>query len=156
NAGNKSLQDYVTSLTPQPTDTQRTQDVILGRLSELTGANTGKTQYQVEQENKYGLPEFQKQLADLNSQIQTGMAEFNKLDADRVQQIAALDNQGFTSSAYFGQQKQIERQSALLKTAKAAELGLLQARSAGINGQIQTAQQLASRAVDLKYSPIED
>lgn len=151
-----TINDTIKSLTPAPTQADQAQNSLLDSIASLTGKDTGKQSYQIQQENQFGLPDSLKQLTDVNGQIQSGMAELNKMTADAEAAKNALPTAGITSGVYFGQQAQIDRQNASLRASKAAEIGLLQARAAGLNGNIQTAQSLATRAVDMKYAPIED
>lgn len=154
--GAGGIQDYIKSITPELTQNDITQQSYLNRLAELKGQNTGKTAYQIQQENLQGVPDLQKNLAGINSQIQVGLAELNKQDADLAKAFVNAEGQAIPIGEIQGQQRQAVKTAAVLKTAKAAEVGLLQARALGLTGQIDTAQKIASRAVDLKYKPIED
>jgi len=154
--GAKNLDSFLSSLNAAQTPVDKTQQDILNSITSLTSQNTGREGYQIQKENEFGLPTYQKELSDLSSQIQLGMAELSKMSADAERAKSDLETRGVPSSVYFGQQAQIDRQNASLRASKASEIGLLQAMAAGKNGQIQTALSLASRATDLKYRPIED
>lgn len=151
----KSLQDYIKELAPVQSETSKTQDSLIKDLLSLAPQATGKQQYQIQQENQAGLPVLQKQLSDTNSLLQTQLAELTQLDTDL--QKSLLDTEGKPqqlSSVVGTQQAFLQRQNAALKASKASEANLTATRAAALSGQIQTAQQLATRATELKYQPI--
>jgi hypothetical protein len=80
-------------------------------------------------------------LAEINNQILTRMAEYEKLNQ-------SVEGTGMGIGNVLAQQGQIKKMAA-------SELGLLQARALGLQGNIQAAQQAVDRAIDLKYSVYE-
>lgn len=154
---NKTLANYIKQATPAPTTTETSIQDILNSYVETTKANTGREAYQIEQQNALKVPEFQTQIADLNTQIQTGLADLNKMDVESLKAQEALQNQPMVSKAVVSAQTSgLQRTQALERAAKSSEIALLQARQLGLNGQLQTALSLADKAVELKYKPIED
>lgn len=142
NTTTKTLADYIKELTPPKTDTQIQADSLSSDISKLLGQDTGKVQAQSDAEAAAGVNDLKKSLTDINSQILTKSAQY---DATSTK----LEGQSIPMSLIIGQQAQVQK-------AKASEIGLLQARALGLQGQIQFAQETANKAVDLKYSVIED
>lgn len=156
-SANKIYQDYVSQFTPQQTELDNTYADLLKSFSTLTAQNTGRQQYQLDQENQLGVPQFKQQIADLNSQILTGLAEQKKQFADYQAANQALENGPQQLASVVGtKQQELMKTFSTEQAAKSADLGLLQARQHALGGQLNTAIDLASRAVDLKYQPIED
>jgi hypothetical protein len=156
-AGTKSLNEYIASITPEPTAADKFNQSILDSLVGATAANTGKQAYQITQENNAGLPEFKTQMAQTKGEIAQRTAEFNAIDTQNLASRQAIDNEGgLTRSAYSGKLTQLDKNTAIAKATKASELTMLYAKQTALNGNIANAQAMASRAVDLKYQPIED
>lgn len=88
-----------------------------------------------------GVPEMQKNLADLMTQISAKNAQFER---------ASVDNTGrpVMSSMIGGQEGLIRRQ-------QAAEVGALTSMAQAVQGNIATAQQTALDTVTMEFQPIE-
>jgi len=157
-ASQKSLQDYIASITPAPTATDTANQTILDRISSLTETGAGKSQALAQEKINAGLPEFQKQLQDLNNQILTGNADYTRQLAENDVQQNALGGNGVAEQASVLEAQRYgltQAQNSKLAL-KAANLGLLSARAQAAAGNIQTALSIAQNAVDAKYAPIED
>lgn len=139
-----SISQYYQTLTAPEiiTPEEKTQDATISRIEELLGQRIGKSEALAQEENRLKIPELATQYADLNSQIMTKMAEYER-------DLANLKTKPMSSSAFASYEQN-------LRAAKASEIGLLQARALGIQGQYETAKSLAQRAVDVKYAPIEE
>lgn len=144
----KSLQDYIKELTPPNTDTQNTADKLTSDISTLLGQDTGKDQAQADAEKAAGADVLKKQLVDLNAQILSRSAEYDATNTN-LENPNNPQQLGIPMNAIIGQQAQVQK-------AKASEIGLLQARALGLQGQVQFAIDTATKAVDLKYAVIED
>lgn len=155
-AGQKSLTDYINSITPPTTALDTQNQAVLDSIANLTGQGTGKNQALAQAKIDQGVPDLNKQLSELNGQITIGNSEYSKMIQDAEAVKASLPTAGITSSTYFGQQAQIDRQNASLRASKAAEIGMLAARAQAVSGNITTALSIAQNAVDAKYGPIED
>jgi hypothetical protein len=131
----------------QPTETQNTFNDLVKSLSGDTSL-TGRGEAQLSAEQSAGLPDFYKNLADVNSQITTRTAEYNKMLADMEVGVRGSGNTDIRSSLLYGQQGAVNRQGA-------AEIGLLEARALGLQGKISAAQTAVNRAVDLMYQDRE-
>src|SRR5436305_1529348 len=60
-ANAKTIDSTIASLTPAPTQADQTNQSILDSIASLTGQNTGKSAYQIQQENQNGLPDAARQ-----------------------------------------------------------------------------------------------
>lgn len=138
---NTSIADLMKQLTPPETEADRAQQNLLNQMSSLVGQQAQKAADQLTAEQSAGLPQLRQQFADLNNQILTKTAEYNALQVEN-------QNKPITMNSIIGNERAI-------LNAKAADIGLLQARALGLQGQIQTAQDTVNRAIDLKYSTIE-
>lgn len=153
----KTLQDYIKQLTPEPTALDNTQNNIINRINELLPQSGGKEKALAQEQINQGIPDLQKQLQDLNNQILTGQAEYKQLVTDQQVKDAALETQpGMLTSIVTGQQNANARLFEAKKASKAAELGFIAAKAQAVSGNINTAIQLADRAIAAKYAPIED
>lgn len=148
-ASQKTLQDYINEISAQKTETQKYQGGVLDSIASLTKELEGKGTEQLSMEEKLGLPDMQKDLADINAQITTKLAEYE--DANIRIEGGEMARAG---SSVVSQRRLSQKQSQLMRE-KASEVGLLQARALGIQGNITAAQETANRAIDLKYSTIE-
>lgn len=138
----KSIQDYLKEITPPETATSKGYNDLLGQINTLLPDLANKSGDQLKAEQDQNLPQLKKDLAGLNSQILTRSAEYNKLQTD-------IEGKTIPMQFITGQQAQVQKQ-------QASEIGLLQARALGLQGQVEIAQQTANRAIDLKYSVLED
>lgn len=153
----KSLQDYIKEITPVESETSKTEKSIVSDLLKLAPELGGKKAALAEAETATGVPELQKQLAALNSQILTGVAELNQYDTDLQKSLLDLEGKPQQLSSVVGtQQAFVQRQAAALKAAKASEVQLLQARAQGLAGETEAARNSAARAVDLRYENLQD
>lgn len=141
-AGTKSYQDYFNELTATKTDSQLKADTLTSSIDALLPQTAGKAEALAAKETELGIPDQQKQLASLNSQILSRAAEYEKMRTDTEA------NSNFKGS-FSAKDLQITR-------TKAADVGLLQARALGLRGEIEAAKDIAERAIDLKYAGIED
>lgn len=138
----KTLQDFMAPEPPKSALDIQNQ-AYMDRLSSLYGSNVGRANETATLENSSGLNTLKKQLADINSQILTQSAQYDKAFAQ------AETQSGMLSSIVMGQQGAIRR-------SQAADIGLLQARALGMQGQVGAAQDAIDRAINLKYQGIEE
>lgn len=126
---------------------QKTESGTLDSLIKDLGISPseGRGQEQLQAEQQIGVPQFSKELADVNSQIKQQSAAYEKQIRDIE---AGAGRLGLTTSAVTGQQGAVAR-------AAAADIGLLQAKALGLQGQLQAAQETVNRAIDLKYADKE-
>lgn len=119
---------------------------LTDRLMELNKKLQGKSAFQNEQENKFGVDNAAATINDLGSQLQELKNEAAAIPL-QLQQGAA--DRGVTLP-------QLGRQeNSRLRTNAIAALGVSSLMSAA-QGQLATAQMLADRAVSAKYEPISE
>ena len=142
--GLKSYQDYFNEIDAPDTATQTEADRLRGEASALLPATAGKSQALADEESRLGIPDMSKRLAGINADILSKTAEYEAT-------VKGMEGtgRGLTTTIVRGQQAQARQQAA-------SEIGLLQARALGLQGQIDSATKTADRAIDLKYASIED
>ena len=136
----KTLQDYIKELTPATTPAETQYQDILNKIAGLTGEQAQKGTEQLAKEAELGIPQLKKDLADINALILSKSAEYDSL-------ALTEQNKPVTMQTIIGAQRAI-------LNAKAADIGLLQAKALGLQGQVTVAQDTANRAIDLKYETI--
>lgn len=151
-----SLQSYIDQLTPPETDEQKKSKELTSRISELLPSLEGRKAALIREENAQGVETKKNELANLNSQIKSGVAEYEQMKSDIAKQESNIQAQKIPMGFITGQLAQSQRQNAVQLQSKASEIGLLQARALGKQGEIDTAKEVASRAIDLKYAAVED
>lgn len=153
-----SLDAFMKALQPQETALDQTQNTIISRINDLLPQTAGRQQALAQEQQNQGIPDLQKQLTDLNNQINIGNAAYTKLAVDAEAKKAALEanSRGLTTNLLTGQQGAVERQAATERAVKAAELGMLAARAQAVSGNINTAIKLSEQAIEARFAPIED
>lgn len=153
--------DYQRSLDMQNkvTGDTSTLDNATKALKTAGEALGGRGQETITTEQQFGIPEKNKELSTLNADIlaknaeyQQANSEYEKLKADLE---AGAGRRGLTTAQLTGQQGAVTRAQAAELNRKASDIGLLQARALGLQGQIESAQNAANRAIDLKYQDRE-
>jgi hypothetical protein len=135
----------MTSATQEVTPAEKTQKTVSDRLLQAYQKLTGKSQVQQEAEQTAGLPEYQKQLTDVSSQIQALQKEASAIPL-QVQQ-------DFTGrGATVGGVAPI--QTAMLRNNAIKSLGLSSIAQT-LQGNIALAQQQADRAVETEFAPVQ-
>ena len=138
---NTSIAEIMKMLTPPDTEADQQQQSLLDNMANLVGENAKMASDQLTAEQSAGLPELRQQFADINAQILSKTAEYNVLQTTNK-------NKPITMNSIIGNERAI-------MNAQASDIGLLQARALGLQGQIETAQATVDRAIDLKYSTIQ-
>lgn len=143
-ASGNNIQSYLDKLavpasaTPESTAAK----AITDRLTDLYGQDVGKTSALNAAEQTAGVPDMQKQLQDITNSINVKNAEYEKLNTD-------ISGKPIPLGLIRGEQAQVRLQ-------QASEINLLSARAQALQGNISLAKETAAKAVDLKYSTIED
>ncbi len=127
---------------------------LSSQLSSLLDTSIGHGAETINAENAAGIPAMQQQLQGVNAQIQTKLAEFNKIQSQYGELTQANEGKTIPMSLIIGKNAEVQRSLALQKNTFAADIGLLQATAQGLQGNIQLAKETADRAVDLKYEDI--
>lgn len=142
-AASKSLSSYIKEITPPETEASKTQSELMKQINTLLPDLANKSKDQLKAEQDAGLPDARKKLAAVNSQLVNKVAEYNKAIAET--ELAPGET---PLGLVMGRQ-------AVLRRNEASEVGLLQARALGLQGEVEAAQEIANRAIDLKYDTIK-
>lgn len=134
------------------------ENMISSITGDLQGLQ-GRGQAQLEAESRLGVNQFNQQLAGLNTQIGSKIAEYNQNLANQRAELAQMEAgagaKGLTTGMLLGQQGAVEKVRSAQNAQAAADIGLLQAQALGLQGQAKAAQEAANRAVDLLYQDRE-
>jgi len=137
----KTLEDYMAMLQAPEGATEKQYKEILGQYQGLLPSLAKKGSEQLAAEQAAKIPQMQADLAEINGEILTAVAEYEALKID-------IEGKPITMASIIGSQAQIEKK-------KVSDIMLLQARAMGLQGQLTSAQNTVNRAIDLKYSVIE-
>ena len=135
-----TIESIVAPTTPSATETEQTG--IISSLKDLYAKMTGKATAQTNAENAAGIPQFNTQLNDINSQIK-------QLQSDATSATIRSEDRLAPSFAIQGEQTKIEHERAI------KALGL-NAIASTLQGNIALAQQQADRAVATEFGPIQE
>lgn len=138
----KSIEQYIKELIPPETETEKKYKNIIGELEGLIPEQAGRGAALAAKEMELGVPEKRKMLADLNAQILSKSAQYDYT-------VQSIEGKPIPMDFIIGQQAQVRKM-------QASEIGLLQARALGMQGQLEAAQETANRAIDLQYEVVED
>lgn len=141
-AGSDAYSQNYADVTAPETPEQKQEKKNRADLSGLYEQTKGRAEAEIRAEDALGVSVNRAALADINAQILSRTAAFKA-----AYQLA--EGQAIPMSIVIGQQAQI-------KNKEAVEIGMLQARALGLQGQINSAIDQAQRAVDLQFAPIED
>lgn len=141
----------ITAAKTAQSETQKQYDTLSNEISSLLGTTVGRGEAQLSAEQANNVPGLQQNLQDVNKQIQTKLAEFNKIQDQYAEATQVQEGKTIPMNLIIGRQAEINRALALQKNTYASDIGLLQAQASAIQGNLQLAQQTADRAVDLKY-----
>lgn len=154
--GSKSIEQYMKEATAPETETSKQQASYIKDLNLLGADLGGKQAALAAEEEKQGVGILQKDLAGLNSQIMQGVAELKQMQDAETKAMVDAEGKVIPIAAISGEQARIQRQQAVLRLTKQSDIGLLQARALGLQGQIESAKATAARAIDLRYEAKED
>lgn len=126
--------DEITGLEKKSTDIEQT-------IMDLTKTQLGKSDRLLELEEKYGTAGLQLKISEITNRINQKVAEYNLINEKLSQ------GTGLTSV--------IQGKQALTKRMLAAETAVLSAENAVYQGQLDTADDLIARAIDLEFGDIE-
>jgi hypothetical protein len=134
-------------------------NTINNRINELIGLETGKGAEQSSLEQQAGLPDQNKQLANLQGQILVGNAEYAKMNDAFLKAYTDAEARGAANGvptiAYQGEQAAIQKQQAVAQMQKASDINLIIAKANMLQGNITASQNNINRAIDLKYRAYE-
>ena len=157
-AGQKSIEDYVKLFTPtaESAESKKIKELTT-QVESLIPEMKGRGAAQLEAEEKLEIPGQTQALKAVQDQITIRLAEFKKVEADYLKAVQATEQvPGTTTGIVAGQQREIQKALNVERVAQAAEIGILQSQASALSGNLSLAQSQANRAVDLKYSDIQD
>ena len=149
-------QDILNKTAVAETDAQKTARELSTKISALLPSTFGETQALADAKKQYQVNELSKNLNDINSQILMKQAELYKDDASLAMGIQNIEDKPIAMEFITGQQASVQRQAQIARMAKNAEIGILNARALGLQGNIELATKMAEEAVNLKYAPIKE
>lgn len=152
----KSLQDSyaaaIAAANSKISANQTQSDAMTKMITDLGMELSNKGTDTINAENAAGVSTMKNDKASVDAQVQAGLAEYNQMKQDYNTLSLENRNKPITMNSIIGNDAAIGFARDQKLNNKAAEVGLLQARSLGLDGQIQLAQSTADRAVDLKYA----
>lgn len=126
------------------------------QIANLLPELQGKSAALASEQEKLGLGKLKKSLQDLNSEILVKSAEINKSDIELAQSLQTIEDKPIAMEFITGQQASVQRNAQLARALKMAEIGVLNARVLGTQGNIALANDMATQAVNAKYAPIQE
>lgn len=139
------------STTGNTDEVKRITDEI-ARLQE-SGANQG-SDYTLALADA-GVPDMQKQIADLSVQAAQMQGSLTAFDAETEAGLAKIGDQPIPLSLVQGQRAEYQKQRDLTRLAKASELSATAALIQAYSGNVDTATKLAQQAVTFKYQAVQ-
>lgn len=141
--------------TPPPSSLSKEVQALMDELKAGADTLTGRGAAQKAAEQQQGIAEKQAALAAKNSELKTKLAEIKSLDASY--QLANQTEEGRTQtlSRLQGAQAQNYKMYLAQRNTLTADAGYMQAELLGMQGQLDSAQAAADRAVDLEYTDRE-
>ena len=156
-ADQTAIQKYIDLMTPKETPESKQYKDLMAQIQSELPSTTGRGAAQLAAEQVGGVPEKTQALTDVQNQINAKIAEFNKVEADYMKATQATEEvPGVSKGIVGGQQAQLAKSLAVQRVAQAAEVGMLQAQASALQGNLDRAQNIANRSVDLKYSDATD
>jgi len=149
-------QDILNRTAVEETTAQVQARDLSNKISGLLPETLGETQALQEANAVAGVNTLNKNLTDINSQILMKQAELNKDDVSLAAGIQNIEDKPIAMEFILGEQAGLQRQAQIARAFKNAEIGILNARAIGLQGNIELAKQTAKEAVDAKYAPIKE
>jgi hypothetical protein len=137
-----SINDTINMLNSLTGATAGKYSALETEISNLLGKTAGRTEALAEEERKAGIDAISNQLKNIQNEINTKTAAFNKLYAE-------IEAKPITMSSIIGFQAQAR------KVAE-ADIMFLQSQVLALQNNLAFAQQIAQNAVNTKYAPIEE
>jgi hypothetical protein len=141
---------------PEQTNAQNKADELSSNLFSTLPKLSGQTQELQAQQDLAGVNQLRQDVNNLNSLINIKNAELAQGDAMLAAGINNIENQAIPMEFITGQQASLQRQAAIVRASKSAEIGMYTAQLQAKNGSLTLALDTAQRAVDVKYAPIKE
>jgi len=136
-------------------DAEEKVDDITTQLEGLLKEGTDKGAIQAAEEEKRQIEDQQKLVDDANAEVSMKMAEINSLTASYNLENQIVEGKPITLGRQQGQESQNYKMYLAQKNTLTADAGLLTAKALALQGKLDSAQNAADRATDLKWSAYE-
>lgn len=140
----------------EDTATQKQASTLSQAITNLLPQLEGETAALAQAKVEAGLPDLNKNLQSINSQILKLQAELGQDDVQLVARMRAEERRDTLLPFAQSAQAKLAGDAAIMRALKASEIGVLNARAIGLQGDIQLARQTAEDAVALKYAPYKE
>lgn len=137
-----SIAENLKLLEGEKTTAQIDAEKMNSRAMQLLAESLGRTKMLSEEEKKAGIDEYKTNLKNLQNELATKTAAYEKLYAD-------IAGKPITMNSIIGADAQARRVAQ-------ADLGFLNAQALAMQNNIDFAKQTAKDAVDAKYGPIDE
>lgn len=134
---------------------RRVEEASLG-IADLLEETTGRSQFRTQLEQASPLSDFRKEALGIRNKILELSAEINKSDIELIKNQRDEEVRDTLLPFARSNQAKLAGDAAILRGLKNAEIGVLNARLLGTQGNIALAQDEIDRAVDAKYAPYEE
>lgn len=133
-----------------------TIDKLGGQISALESSQAGEGDDLTAALGAAGVPDTQRQVADLNVQAAQLKGSIAAFDAETAAGLTKFSNQPITTGAVSNEQATYQKGRDLTKLAMTAQLTAATSLITAYNGNIDAATKMATQAVDLKYQGISN
>ena len=152
----KQLDDYIKLLTPPETAESKQYKDLMAQIQGEIPSLTGRGEAQLAAEEAKGVQAKTEALQTSKNQLSTALAEYKAIQAQYNVLSTTQEGRAVTMNTIIGAQAQINKMMLAELNTKAADIALIQAQVAGLQGDLDTAQKSADRSVNLKYSDAND
>jgi hypothetical protein len=142
NAFISSLNAYIGNTAGQPTGSENKQSDLINRLASANTTEGQKGGAQLGLEQNMGVPQYMKQIQDLNTSIAQMSGQYLQAEQNALQ---SGEGSSFGQGAY-----------GMAQRSAAISLGTQAALLQAYQGNLTTAQNYASHVVNLQFQPIEN
>jgi len=150
-ANDDLIKHYQDLLTQEETDLAKQVSDLLGETGKEAGELTGRGAMQLAEEDKRDIEQKQQTLASKNTEIKRKLAEIKELTASYQLANQMEEGRPQTLSRLRGEQAQNQKIYLAKKNLMVSEASYLQAEALGLQGELDSAQAAADKAVELEY-----
>lgn len=128
---------------------------LKSQINTIFGELGQEGEMQLAEEEKRNVEALQQAVNDADAELELKIGEINALDASFNKKLEIISGKPITMSSIQGQQAHEYRMYQADKNVLLAEASLLQAKSLAAQKKLESAQNAANRAVDLKYNDLK-
>ena len=148
--------DFLQQTQVEDTQAQKSASNLSLAISSLIPELQGQAEATAQAEKVAGVDRYRQELQGINNQILMKTAEINQDDIRLAQSLQNIEDKPIAMEFITGQQSSVQRNAQLARALKQADIGILNARAIGTQGNVQLAVDTAKQAVDLKYAPMKE